>query len=137
MSDPAATDISACLAAIPPWTILVINDADVIASVDAPVKITWTDQPTADLPVITSSPDKSFDWHASAYGADDPIKSEPKTLRSYIIAPDCSKAIPLEAVEFRRDEAGRVVWSEGEWPAGAKPLSAAELDHLKTIRAKP
>jgi len=136
MSDPAATDISACLAALLPWTILVINDADVIASVDAPVKITWTDQPTADLPVITSSPDKSFDWN-NAYTTIKLPSDPPKPLRSYIIAPDYSKAIPLEAVEFRRDEAGRVVWSEGEWPADAKPLSAAHLESLRTIKAKP
>lgn len=159
MSDPAATDINACLLALLPWTILVINDAP--PEVGAPYwaygsskphagrfggvscgvdSTPWTKIGEQTPPILIDwrKPEVTFDWKVSTGPIEAPKPSAPKEIptRAYIIAPDYSRAIPLEAVEFRRDEAGRVVWSEGEWPADAKPLSQADLDHLKTMKAK-
>jgi hypothetical protein len=126
-----------------PWRLLVFND--VAEATDITLDKGGTsgfDAPNSDAPKWTYSnpvnPSPGFDWTDAHKTIDihTPAKPAPQPLRSYIIAPDYSRAIPLEAVEFHRED-GRVVWSEGECPEGVEPLSPIQLESLKNLKVKP
>jgi hypothetical protein len=147
--EPINTD--EMLRALYPWKLLVFNDVVEAADItldkgetsrfDAPIRWAYDGVSPGPSPGFSADPPievrpTSLDWTiGSGHKTIDytPAKPEPKALRAYIVAPDYSRAIPLGAVEFHRED-GRVVWSEGEWPPDAKPLSPAQLESLRNLK---